>query len=101
MTSDVVNSIIQYARSLSELPFSLGDDPRIIFKHEGRCYMTDKGARFSEITAESIHDVTDEDQSQFLAERVLMDSKSLSAICGRPPTPLQLKPFIRACFTDI
>ena len=86
MTSDVVNSIIQYARSLSELPFSLGDDPRIIFKHEGRCYMTDKGAGFSGITEENIHDVTDEDQSQFLAERVLMDSKALSAmILCEPP----------------
>lgn len=90
MESDVENSIIKYAKTLSELPFSLGSNPRIILKHDGRCYMTDKEADFADITAENIADVTDADQSQFLAERVLMNSKTLTAmvLCEPPYTEI-------------
>ena len=88
MTDDVENSIIKYARALSELPFSIGNSPRIIFKHDGRCYMTEKGADFSAIEGSMIKDVTDADQSQFLAERVLIESKDLTAmiLCEPPYT---------------
>ena len=50
--------IFRYAKMITELPFSAGDAPRIIFRHGGRCYMTARGADLSALKEEDILDIT-------------------------------------------
>ena len=90
MTEEVFSTIAKYCWLIRQLPFSAGDDPRIIFKAGGRCYMTAKGADFSDISPEDIIDVTDHDQSQLLAAAALMRSDLLSAmiLCEPPYTEI-------------
>ena len=76
----VSDIIIKYAKLISELPFSAGDAPRIIFRHDGRCYMTARGADFTDVKPEDIQDITDHDQAQLPAAAALMRSKSLTAM---------------------
>lgn len=80
--------ISRYAKLISELPFSAGDAPRIIFKHDGRCYMTVRGAGFRNLGPDDIQDITDHDQSQLPAAASLMKSKKLDAmiLCEPPYT---------------
>ena len=82
--------IIRYAKLISELAFSVGDIPRIIFRHDGRCYMTARGADFADLGPDEIQDITDHDQSQLPAAAALMKSKSLNAIilCEPPYTSI-------------
>ena len=86
----VSDIIIKYAKLISELPFSAGDAPRIIFRHDGRCYMTARGADFTDVKPEDIQDITDHDQAQLPAAAALMRSKSLTAmiLCEPPYTKI-------------
>ena len=90
MISEVVSNIAKYGKLLSELPFSAGDGTRIIFRSEGRCYMTSKEADMADIHDEDIVDVTDHDQNQMLAATALMRSKDLTAmiLCEPPYTEI-------------
>ena len=85
---DVIGIISKYAKLITELTFSAGDHAKIIYKRDGRCYMTVNDADFSDITPEDVIDVTDHDQSQLLAASALMQSKTLSAmiLCEPPYT---------------
>ena len=82
------DTIIKYAKMISELPYSAGDAPRIIFRQDGRCYMTARGAVFTDLQPEDIVDITDHDQSQLPAAAALMKSKKLNAmiLCEPPYT---------------
>ena len=90
MTAEVAINIAKYGKLLSELPFSAGDAPRIIFRSDSRCYMTAKDADMSDIHPEDIVDVTDHDQTQLLAATALMKSKDLTAmiLCEPPYTEI-------------
>ena len=90
MTAEVAINIAKYGKLLSELPFSAGDAPRIIFRSDSRCYMTAKDADMSDIHPEDIVDVTDHDQTQLLAATALMKSKELTAmiLCEPPYTEI-------------
>ncbi len=80
------DNIIKYAKLLSELPFSAGDAARIIFKADGRCYMTARDAVLKKLGEDDIRDITDHDQSQLPAAAALMKSKNLNAmILCKPP----------------
>lgn len=85
---NVIDIISKYAKQITELPFSAGDHVKIIYRRDGRCYMTVNEADFSDITPEDVIDVTDHDQSQLLAASALMKSKTLSAmiLCEPPYT---------------
>ncbi len=82
------DTIIKYAKMISELPFSAGDAPRIIFRQDDRCYMTARDADLKALTEDDIQDITDHDQAQLPAAAALMKSKTLNAmiLCEPPYT---------------
>ncbi len=94
MTDEIVSAISKYARLISELPYPAGRAPRILFKHDGRCYMTAKEADISRITEEDVIDVTDHDMNQLPAAAALMGSKSLGAVI------LCLPPYVDICLAS-
>ncbi|WP_303857537.1 class II aldolase/adducin family protein [Aminicella lysinilytica] len=80
---DKTETIAKYAEMMARLPYDTGENPRILLKHEDRCYETAAGADFSSIEASDIADVTDFDS---IEKDVLMASKETNAmVISKPP----------------
>lgn len=103
--NDIYPAIARTAKLISELPYSAGALPRIIYKREGRCYMTAKGADFKGLAPEDIIDITDHDKSQIPAAAALMGSRALNAmiLCDPPYTDICIdsRHSIPACLDDM
>ena len=86
MVQDVYKIISEYAEDLAGTGISLGDDPKIIYERDGRCYMTIPGADLSALQETDICDVTDRSEEELPAAAALSRSKDLSAmIIASPP----------------
>ena len=103
--SEIFQAVSKSAKLISELPYSAGALPRIIYKRDGRCYMTAKGADFSALSEEDIIDITDHDKSQIPAAAALMGSRTLNAmiLCDPPYTDICIdsRHSIPACLDDM
>ena len=79
--------IAEYAEKIAELPYSAGPAPRIIFKKDGKIYMTRKGTDFRYISDEDICEVSGKlDQLDTVEAAALMRLKKQKAmILARTP----------------
>lgn len=85
-----LDNIRKYAKLISALTSSAGGSARIIYRKDGRCYMTARGADLNDLKPDDIQDITDHDQAQLPAAAALMKSKVLNAmiLCYPPYTEI-------------
>lgn len=74
---NVTQTIAKYALQMRQRPYWCGDAPRILLKHDGRCYSTAQKADFSKITREDVVDITGLSTPE---SEVLMASKDCNAM---------------------
>jgi ribulose-5-phosphate 4-epimerase/fuculose-1-phosphate aldolase len=80
---DKTETIAKYAAMMEELPYSVGETPRILLKQEDLCFVTAENADFSHITEE---DIVETDMLELPECEVLMSMEEMNAmVISRPP----------------
>ena len=98
---DIKKSIAHCAKELSQLPYSLGNEPMIYVKEEGKIFTVKNGSDFSNIGPEDIVDCTSFSLPE--KEALLEDAKASAYIVAAPPFVLQCikaQKAIRPCLGD-
>ena len=80
---DKTETIAKYGAMMMELPYSVGDVPRILFKQDDRCFVTAEDADFTHIKDEDIVDVTNMESPEV---QTLMAMDEMNAmVLSNPP----------------